>query len=262
MAVDEAKLVHETNNTVVWLRPQGVIAKVGTRGDSAEGLVKEHALGVALAALDAPVGSPLPGVGPVRHRRTGFMVTLWTRLDHECDDMAVPGSLVGESLHLLHEALSLCNVELPGFRIGLDRAREALSDDACVAALATADRLALRGAFDDLMAELDGRQFRELDLHGEPHRGNYVSTPAGLRWIDFESVCRGPLEWDLAFLPATARKVFVDVDGDLLSLLEMLNSARVATWCWVQARFPEMRRHGEHHLGVVLSGLGCKTSNP
>jgi hypothetical protein len=34
-------------------------------------------------------------------------------------------------------------------------------------------------------------------------------------------------------------------------VLETLNSARVATWCWVQARFPEMRVHGEHHLAVV-----------
>jgi hypothetical protein len=32
-----------------------------------------------------------------------------------------------------------------------------------------------------------------------------------------------------------------------------LNSARVATWCAVQARFPEMRRHGAHHLNIVRS---------
>jgi hypothetical protein len=28
---------------------------------------------------------------------------------------------------------------------------------------------------------------------------------------------------------------------------------RVATWCAVEARFPEMRIHGEHHLRVVRS---------
>jgi hypothetical protein len=167
--------------------------------------------------LGAPVAPPLPGVGPVRHRPTGFTVTLWTRLDHKSDDIAVPGSMVGQSPHVLHDALSICDLSCPASGsgwMGPDR------------------------------------------LHGEPHPGNYVSASAGLRWIDLESVCRGPLEWDLAFLPATARELFSDVDRYLLSLLEMLNSARVATWCWVQARFPEMRRHGEHHLGVVLSGMG------
>lgn len=256
LAVNDAELVQETNNTVVWLRPHGVIAKVGTHGNSAEGLIREHAIGVALAALGAPVAPPLPDVKPVRHGPTGFTVTLWSRLDHQCDDIHIPGSMVGESLRVLHQALSICGVELPGFRVALDAARNALSDDARVAALASAERVALRAAFDDLMGELDHRDFCEQALHGEPHEGNRLSTPAGLRWIDLESVCRGPLEWDLALLPAGAREVFSVVDPDLLRLLQVLNSARVATWCWVQARFPEMRRHGEHHLSIVLSGMG------
>jgi hypothetical protein len=53
---------------------------------------------------------------------------------------------------------------------------------------------------------------------------------------------------DLAFLPDGARAAFTDVDLELLALLKVLNSARVATWCWVEAHFPEMRAHGEHHL--------------
>jgi hypothetical protein len=63
--------------------------------------------------------------------------------------------------------------------------------------------------------------------------------------------CRGPIEWDLAFLPEEARANFSTVDEDLLAVLSSLNSARVATWCWVQARFPLMRRHAEHHLGLL-----------
>jgi aminoglycoside/choline kinase family phosphotransferase len=101
------------------------------------------------------------------------------------------------------------------------------------------------------MSRLDERTFPEQRLHGEPHAGNYLLTPTGLRWIDFEDACRGPVEWDLAFLPADGVATFKDVDVDLLALLQTLNSARVATWCWVQARFPEMRRHGEHHLAFV-----------
>jgi len=117
--------------------------------------------------------------------------------------------------------------------------------------LAPFDREFLRTAFTDLLATLDRRVVRERSLHGEPHSGNVLHTPLGLRWIDFEGTCRGPLEWDLAFLPDEAVRIFAEVDQGLLALLQVLNSARVATWCAVQARFPEMRRHGKHHLDIV-----------
>src|SRR5580704_5208883 len=88
-------------------------------------------------------------------------------------------------------------------------------------------------------------------LHGEPHDGNRILTASGVRWLDFENACQGPLEWDLTFVSADVRAVFPDIDTDLLDLLSTLNSALVATWCWVQARFPEMRHHGAQHLEQV-----------
>lgn len=249
-SVDEPVLIQETNNTVVWLRPHAIVAKVATRADSADGLIREHAVVSALGALGAPVAPPVPNALPLRHPATGFVVTLWRRLDHDAAAQA-PGSVVGASLTRLHEALWGCGVELPSFRVGLRRARGALSDDDRVAALSPNNRALLRAVFDDLLGELDDLTLTERALHGEPHGGNRLLTPSGLRWIDFEGACWGPLEWDLAFLPADARRAFGEVDPSLLGLLQTLNSARVATWCWVQARFPDMRRHGEHHLEVV-----------
>lgn len=35
-------------------------------------------------------------------------------------------------------------------------------------------------------------------LHGDAHTGNVLNTKAGPRWLDFEDVCSGPVEWDLA----------------------------------------------------------------
>jgi Ser/Thr protein kinase RdoA (MazF antagonist) len=113
------------------------------------------------------------------------------------------------------------------------------------------DRLFLREAFGELMVSLDGLAFTEHAIHGEPHRGNCLATRAGPRWIDFEDACRGPVEWDLAFLTQEARGTFENIDHTLLELLTTLNSARVATWCWVQARFPAMRSHGQQHLSLV-----------
>ena len=54
-------LLQETNNTVVWLRPSPVIAKVATRADAKLDLRLEHAVGTELAAVGADIASPLPG---------------------------------------------------------------------------------------------------------------------------------------------------------------------------------------------------------
>ncbi len=120
IAVDDPVLVQETNNTVVWLRPQPIMAKVATRADSAEGLVREHQLARALAALGARVARPLPGTAPIRHRTTGFLVTLWCRLEHD-GTVEVPEATLSLSLRLLHGTLALAQLELPSFRDGLER---------------------------------------------------------------------------------------------------------------------------------------------
>ena len=50
LAARDPVLLHETNNTVVWLRPEPVIAKVGTRPAAATDLRVEHAVATELAA--------------------------------------------------------------------------------------------------------------------------------------------------------------------------------------------------------------------
>jgi hypothetical protein len=46
----------ESNNTVVWLRPSPVVAKVATRADAKLDLRLEHAVATELAALVTYVG--------------------------------------------------------------------------------------------------------------------------------------------------------------------------------------------------------------
>lgn len=236
---------------MVWLRPHAIIAKVGKWAHSAEGLLREHAVAAALAAEDAPIAPPLAGhESPERDPETGFLVTLWRRLDHDREREIAPTELA-ESLRQLHQSLARYEGELPSFRFGLGLARAALADDARMGALPPDDRAMLRATFDRLLSEVDVHAFVEQRLHGEPHDGNLLATPSGLRWIDLEAACVGPLEWDLAFLPGEAVAGFPEADLELLSRLRTLNSARVASWCWLRAEIDEMRRHGEHHLEQV-----------
>ena len=152
----------------------------------------------------------------------------------------------------------MTQTKLPAFRAERKGpARVGSTTTNFMAALAPADRTFLRAVYDGGLAELDGVDLDRQRLHGEPHYGNRVMTAQGVRWIDFESCCVGPLEWDLAFQSAEVIATFSDVDRDLLRRLRRLNSARVATWCWGTARFPEMRRHGEYHLQALRAASNC-----
>ena len=123
LILDEPLLIQETNNTVVWLKPSPIIAKVSrSHGDSAEALIREHDVASALAVRGAPIAPPLPGIGVMRDRETGLVVTLWIRLDHDPNAKG-DGPIVGQSLIRIHEALDKCDVALPSFRAGLECTR-------------------------------------------------------------------------------------------------------------------------------------------
>jgi Ser/Thr protein kinase RdoA (MazF antagonist) len=250
VASTDPKLIQETNNTVVWLRPHAVVAKVATRPDAMTGLWLEHAIALELTAVGGEIAAPLPAAAPVAHQETGFVVTLWERLDGVDQAQVDAGELL-RSLGRLHDVLADTTHPLPSFRSSLMRARRALDDDSFMGPLPPADRAFLRDTFDQGLSVLGGTATSEHRLHGEPHEANRLVTSAGLRWIDFESCCVGPLEWDLAFQPRDVDALMIDVDHALLALLRRLNSVRVATWCLAQSRFPGMRRHGELHLALL-----------
>jgi hypothetical protein len=254
-------VLQETNNSVVWLRPHEIIAKVGKWKHSGESLAREHRLAVALTAEDAPIAPPVAGAEPMIDEGTGFVVTLWHRLDRVSEQEFTPLA-VGRALLDLHDHLAGYEGQLPSFYDGLSLARATLEDAGAMRALGAQDRSILRAAFDRLVPEVEAHGFVEEVLHGEPHDGNLLATPAGLRWIDLEAVCTGPLEWDLAFLPEGATEVFPTIDAELLGLLRTLNSARVATWCWARAEFDEMRRHGAYHLEQVRRSEGGSMNPP
>jgi Ser/Thr protein kinase RdoA (MazF antagonist) len=250
VASTDPTLLQETNNTVVWLRPEAVVAKVATRPDARNDLRLEHAIAVELVAGGGEIAAPLPATVPIAHEATGFVVTLWERLDGVVQAQVKGGDLV-QSLARLHDALAGTTYPLPSFRSSLLRARTALDNDTLMAAMLPADRAFLRETYDEWLSVLGDTAPSEYRLHGEPHEGNRLLTLAGLRWIDFESCCVGPLEWDFTFLPREVDADLVDIDHGLLALLRRLNSARVATWCLAQSRFPGMRRHGELHLALL-----------
>ncbi|MCP2323187.1 Ser/Thr protein kinase RdoA (MazF antagonist) [Hamadaea flava] len=89
-------------------------------------------------------------------------------------------------------------------------------------------------------------------LHGEPHPGNLLSTQAGLLFIDFETCCRGPIEFDLAHAPVEVADHYPGVDHHLLRECRTLVLAMVTTWRWDRDdQFPDGRRIGIEWLSEL-----------
>jgi Ser/Thr protein kinase RdoA (MazF antagonist) len=250
----EPAVLQDTNNTVVWLKPHPVVAKVATGKQTQPSVVREHDVCRHLAGCGAPIRGPWSDAPIRRHERTGFIVSLWDFLEDAGDELST--SATAETLQEVHRALATYPGPLPSFRDALAAAAQTLGDDQRMRALPVADLAMLRAGFAALLDKLEGHPLTDQPLHGEPHLGNVLSTPFGPRWIDFEAVSNGPLEWDLAFLTDDAVATFPIVDQRLLALLRPLNSARVATWCWARVDLPGMRAHAEHHLDVVRRAIG------
>lgn len=91
-----------------------------------------------------------------------------------------------------------------------------------------------------------------MRLHGDPHTGNMLRTSSDLVILDLETVCIGPLEWDLASLDSgVADNYGQRVDDELMRLLSEMNKVRVATWSFVN---PTLAEHEYGHR--MLDELG------
>lgn len=240
-------VLQDTNNVVVWLAPHEVVAKVGMWAHSSEVLGRELDVCSYLASSGAPVAAP---IGQLRRSAaTDWPVSLWERVPST--DIEASDQDLARMLELVHAALKGCPVELPSYLVAVDHARATLFDDDRMAALSPSDLDVLRLAFEEWSEGARHRRAPLQAVHGEPHLDNVILGTAGPTLIDFEAASIGPLEWDLASMAPGVAEAYGRVDPDLLALLRLLNSARVATWCWAFADHPRMRAHGEHHLEVV-----------
>ena len=121
--------------------------------------------------------------------------------------------------------------------------------------LAGADRELPGGRLADLRHLTDTFGAAEQLLHGEPHPGNVLGTKLGPVFIDFETICRGPVEFDLAHVPESVCERYSGINHDLLDTCRQLVLAMVAAWRWdVGDEFPNGRRWGHGFLQALREG--------
>jgi Ser/Thr protein kinase RdoA (MazF antagonist) len=226
LAAGDAIVLHNSNKLAVRLLPCDVFARVAHAGREVARFEVE--LAQQFAEAGSPVAALDPRVEPLAYKRDGFVITLWTYYESVTSADVSPEDYA-RALERLHADMRSVDVASPHFT---DRVAEAEQ------LVATCDDSRLAGADRELLgttlrilgrAVVDRRAVEQL-LHGEPHPGNVLNTKGGLRFIDLETCCRGPVEFDLAHVPEQVSQLYPRVDEQLLRECRGLVLAMVAAW--------------------------------
>jgi Ser/Thr protein kinase RdoA (MazF antagonist) len=232
LRVEGAVVVHNSNRVVVRLAPCDVLARVRP-------LVHQAAddLEVEVARRLTETGSPVAEVAVVR----------------------------------LHAGLRQLEVRAPHFTDRVAEAQRLIADPAQTPELAGPDRELLGDILRRLGIGLSGPGTGEQVLHGEPHAGNLLRTRDGLLFADFETCCRGPVEFDLAhgllpdedghLLPAAdVCEHYPGASQDLIDQCRLLIWAMITTWRWQRDdQLPNgryWRIEGLNQIRAALNGPG------
>jgi thiamine kinase-like enzyme len=147
------------------------------------------------------------------------------------------------------------DVPTPHFTDRVAEAQQLVASHDLTPALGDADRDLLSHTLRSLRRAIGDRGAAEQLLHGEPHPGNVLSTEHGPRFIDLETCCRGPIEFDLAHVPEAVSERYPDADQELLRQCRILVFAMVAAWRWDRLdEYPDGLRAGRELLQALREG--------
>jgi hypothetical protein len=253
LTVDDAILLHDSNKLTLRLLPCDVLARVAPVAHQVAQF--EIELAQRLAESGSPVAALDPRVEPRVYERDGFVVTLWTYYG-PATPREVPPADYANALGRLHAGMRTLDVPTPHFTDRVEEAQQLVASRDHTPALADADRELLGNTLRSLRRVIGERGGAEQLLHGEPHPGNVLTTKDGLLFIDLETCCRGPVEFDLAHAPDEVSEHYPGVDQGLLSECRILVLAMITTWRWDRGdQFPHGRQLGTEWLGQIRAAL-------
>ena len=247
-----AIVLQNSNKLAVRLLPCDVLARVAYVGQEVAQFEVE--LSQRLAETESPVGVLEPRVQPRVHACDGFVVTLWTYYEPVATGEVSPADYAS-ALERLHAGMRKLDVTTPHFTDRVAEAQQLVASRDRTPALADADRELLGNTLRSLRRTIGERGAAEQLLHGEPHPGNVLSTKDGPLFIDLETCCRGPVEFDLAHVPEEVSERYRDADQELVRECRNLVLAMVAAWRWDPGdQLPNGQRAARELLSALREG--------
>jgi hypothetical protein len=210
LRVSDAVPVGTGSNVIVHLRPSPIVARVmcGTvvlHPDPRAWLTREIDVGAFLAERMTSVVAPTKEIDPGPYVSGNLWLSFWEHV--EVRKTPLEASEIGRALRALHDALAEYRRPLPPRSAVLDEI------DWLLNALAGNDGVSALSAERDRLAEVILEHEHATDqqaLHGDASFSNLLATSSGPRWNDFEDVCVGRVEWDVAGVLSDARAAHGD----------------------------------------------------
>jgi hypothetical protein len=205
LRVGEAVPVGTGSNVIVHLPPRPVVARVmsGTavlHPDPRAWLTREIDVGRFLGERMAAVVAPAKEIDPGPYVSDELWLSVWEYV--EVRRTPLEAAVIGRALRDLHDTLAEYRGPLPprsAVQDEIDWLLNVLPADAGLAA--ERDRVA------QIILELEDTTDRQ-PLHGDASLSALLATSAGPRWNDFEDVCVGRVEWDVAGVLSDARDAY------------------------------------------------------
>jgi hypothetical protein len=259
LSADDAVTLQNSNMLTLRLLPCDVLARVAPAAEQVARFEVDIARQLLLSG--APVAALEPRVQARAYERDGFVVTLWSYYEpvtsHE-----VSSADYADALERLHAGLRTVDVSAPHYTERVESAQQLVASRDSTPELADAGRELLADTLGDLRRSIGERDRPEQLLHGEPHPGNLLDTRNGLLFIDLETCCRGPVEFDLAHAPDDVANHYPAVDPGLLRDCRILVLAMVTTWRWDRDdQFPNGHQLGTEGLGQLRAELERRASD-
>ena len=259
LRVDDAVVLHDSNKLTVRLLPCEAVARVAPAGQ--QNAQFEVDVAQRLGESGGPVAALDPRVEPGLHERDGFVVTLWTYYEPLTSGEISPVDYA-RALRRLHLSMRGLEVQAPHVSDRVESAQQLVLSRHRSPALAEGDRLLLGDTLHDLRRVVRERGAAEQLLHGEPHPGNLLATDNGPVFIDFETCCRGPVEFDLAHAPEEVSDHYPGVDHDLLRDCRILVLAMITAWRWDRDdQLPNGHQLGTEWLGQIRAARGRRPAD-
>ncbi|HLL64650.1 MAG TPA: aminoglycoside phosphotransferase family protein [Micromonosporaceae bacterium] len=246
LTAHDAAVLHNSNNLTLRLQPCDVLARVAPAAH------QSAQLEVDVAQRLAEVGSPVAALeSPEVFVRGDYAVTLWVYYEPVTTQPIPTAEYIG-ALERLHAGMRKVDLPTPHFTARVSEAQTLVADHARTPELADADRVFLASTLNHMRRAVRDSGRPEQLLHGEPHPGNLLSTRTGPLFIDFETCCRGPIEFDLAHAPDEVGDHYPGVDHKLLRDCRTLMLAMITAWRWDRDdQFPDGHRLGTEWLSEL-----------
>lgn len=230
LVVDDTVVINISNRLTVRLVPCDVLARVAVSNRRNHDVATfELEMAQRLEGPESMIGALAPQVEPLVYVRDGVAVTFWQYYEPLPASDIRPAEYA-RALKRLHTDMRRLDVATPHFTDRVDKAQAIVRDRSQSPGLADGDRELLSHSLRSLRRAVVDRKSEEQLLHGEPHAGNLLKTTSGLRFVDLETCCRGPVEFDIVHAPEEVVDRYTLADQLQLRDCRILMLAMVAAW--------------------------------